>query len=60
MKEKEDDMVKEEVRSILVIRSAPLPRTFEAVKKLQDYPKSSPLGREERACPVLDTGVRGR
>jgi len=33
--------LKEEVKSILVVRSAPLPRTFEALKKLrQEYSKA--------------------
>ncbi|MBU0568400.1 hypothetical protein KKC52_10225 [bacterium] len=34
-------MLKEEVKSILVIRSAPLARTFEALRKLsEEYPNA--------------------
>jgi len=56
---------KEEVKSILVIRSAPLPRTFEALRKLrEEYPNAEisvlvqPEVKEEieKTCPRLRSG----
>ncbi|MBU0568259.1 hypothetical protein KJ693_09680 [bacterium] len=58
-------MLKEEVKSILVIRSAPLARTFEALKKLrEEYPNAEisvlvqPEVKDEieKTCPRLRSG----
>jgi hypothetical protein len=54
---------KEEVRQILVIRSAPLPRTFEALKKLrEEYPNAeiSVLVQEEVKTQIEESRLVDR
>ena len=53
-------MLKEEVNSILVIRSAPLPRTFEALRKLrEEYSNAeiSVLVQEEVKSEIEKSGL---